>query len=239
MKLKTIVIQPLLIAVCSIAVLHGQTPRPADPYVKRAADKDLSALKPDFKGPKQISFCFEEFSLPLAMAAKLRREGLTDAEIYQRLIAEVDKGTAIQESFTLIRTRSGEIVTSEAISEVIYPTEFEPAQVPKTLSVATSQPTGKKSAASCHRCQFARRRTTHFVKRWNDHPSHPHGLSNEEHRHDHRVRTDVKRRRQIHQYTLPLGIHGAGGYTLMGAGGQHLPATRVRIASTEHCRYIA
>ena len=144
MKLQTIVIQPLLIAVCSIAVLHGQTPRPADPY----ADPDAVPYvkrEPDFKDPKQISFCCEEFSLPLAMAAKLHREGLTDAEIYQRLIAEVDKGTAIQESFTVIRTRSGEKATSEAISEVIYPTEFEPAKVPETLSVATSQPTGKKA----------------------------------------------------------------------------------------------
>lgn len=144
MKLKTIVIQPLLIAVCSIAVLHGQTPRPADPY----ADPDAVPYvkrEPDFKDPKQISFCCEEFSLPLAMAAKLHREGLTDAEIYQRLIAEVDKGTAIQESFTVIRSRSGEKATSEAISEVIYPTEYEPAQVPETLSVATSQPTVKKA----------------------------------------------------------------------------------------------
>lgn len=145
MKLKTIVIQPLLIAVCSIAVLHGQTPRPADPYVKRATDKDLSALKPDFKGPINISICCEEFSLPLAMAAKLHREGLTDSEIYQRLIAEVDKGTAIQESFTVIRARSGERSTSEAVCEMKYPTEFHPAQVPGTVSLATSQPTGKKA----------------------------------------------------------------------------------------------
>ena len=148
MKLKTIVIQPLLIAVCSIAVLHGQTPRPADPDADPYADPDAVPYvkrEPDFKDPKQISFCCEEFSLPLASAAKLRREGLTDAEIYQRLIAEVDKGTAIQESFTVIRTRSGEKATSRAISEVIYPTEYEPAQVPETLSVATSQPTGKKA----------------------------------------------------------------------------------------------
>ena len=45
----------------------------------------------------------------------------------------------------MIRCRSGEKATSEAISEMIYPTEFHPAQVPGTPGVATSQPTGKKA----------------------------------------------------------------------------------------------
>lgn len=124
-------IQSLLIGACAIAVLQAQE-KPADPFRESKAG---DAAAPEKSGPTNISICWETFSLPLAMAAKLQREQLPDSEFYARLVAAVEKQTARQETFTVLRGRSGQRAFAEAISEQIYPTEFALVGLPGTVGV--------------------------------------------------------------------------------------------------------
>jgi len=75
--------------------------------------------------------------------------------------------TVIQENYTIMRLRSGEKSGSNAISEYIYPTEYEPGKIPSSVGIAFTSPmttenkvtpkaqnnnnsTNKKGAASTH-----------------------------------------------------------------------------------------
>jgi hypothetical protein len=96
-------IQLMLISVLSAAALH------AGDYIQ-----------------KNVSVCYETFSLPLSMAAKLHRERLPDQELYERLVAAIAKETVRQETVTVLRCVSDQKSTTDSISEQIYPTEYEP-----------------------------------------------------------------------------------------------------------------
>ncbi|MEO5917634.1 MAG: hypothetical protein ABIS50_25615 [Luteolibacter sp.] len=129
----------LLITALAATSLHAQE-KPADPYrepKKDAASVEQSAPYVD------ISICCETFSLPLAVAAKLQRQQLPDSELYKQLLASVEKQTARQESFTVLRGKSGQKSTAESISEQIYPKEYEPAELPNSVGVAMSPPDAK------------------------------------------------------------------------------------------------
>lgn len=137
MKLKT-----LLIAGLTIISLHGQE-QPADPFrASKTADAPARSTV-----PANISICYEAFSLPLAMAAKLQRQQLGDSDLYKQLVAAVEKNTARQETFVLLRAKSGQKATTESISETIYPTEYAPPELPNSVGVATSPPTVKDTPA--------------------------------------------------------------------------------------------
>lgn len=107
----------------------------------------LAVLQAQEAGPKNISVCYETFSLPLAMAAKLQREQLADPELYERLVAAVEKETVRQETLTLLRCRSSQKATTESISEQIYPTEYEAAGVPGSVTVSATPSTAKDGPA--------------------------------------------------------------------------------------------
>jgi hypothetical protein len=117
-------IQTLLITTLAIASLNAQT-APADPYVKN--NKEAKAVE-TAEDSTSISICYEDFSLPLAQAAALRRERLTDAEFYAKVLAAVGKDDIRQETFSIARTVSGKTVTVESNTEETYPTEYGPAK---------------------------------------------------------------------------------------------------------------
>lgn len=123
-------LQILAITVLTLVTLNAEEGG-VDPF-----SKTVKAPDPIRADPTTMSFCYETFSLPLAMAAKLRRDLNSDAELYSRLLAAVEKQTAHQESFTVLRGMTGQDSRSESISEEIYPTEYTPAQRPDTLGVA-------------------------------------------------------------------------------------------------------
>lgn len=120
----------LLASLLSVALLHAQE-KPADPFVKSQAGAVAAAAVA--QRPKNISICFETFSLPLDMAARLQRERPGDAEFYKQLLAGLEKGTVRQESLMLLRAKSGQKATAESISERIYPTEYDSAQIPGSV----------------------------------------------------------------------------------------------------------
>ncbi len=111
-----------------------------DPYSR----KGLTPLEFQGKDPSlahaSLSICYEVFSLPLAEAAELRRQRISDPELYQRMVDGLKNKTITQETFTVLRSRSGENTASRAISEYLYPTEFESAAIPNSVSVSFASP---------------------------------------------------------------------------------------------------
>ena len=93
--------------------------------------------------PGAISLCYEAFSMPLEKAAALQRMNPTDEELYLKIIASVGTDSFSQETFAILRGRSGEIAKSQNIAETIYPVEFQPGTVPTSLSVSSSATDGK------------------------------------------------------------------------------------------------
>lgn len=128
----------LLIAGISVLPLHGQNP-PADPY-RAGTAAPAAAEAPE---TQNISICYEAFSLPLATAAKLQREQLPDSELYKQLVAAVEKEAARQETFVVLRSKSGQRATADSVSEEIYPAEANPPQLPNSVGVAISPPAEK------------------------------------------------------------------------------------------------
>lgn len=128
-------IQLLLATGYALAALHAQSPQPADPF--RAGPPDGG---PQPEGPVNISLCLETFSLPLTAAAKLQREGLSDPALYERILEMSEKNGVKQETFTMVRGRSGQKFTTESISEEIYATEYEPPELPNSVGVSLPNP---------------------------------------------------------------------------------------------------
>ena len=131
-------IQSFIITSLAIASLNGQE-KPADPYRETKATPTVA----EPSEAQNISICYETFSLPLAMAAKLQREQLSDSDLYTRIVTAVEKQTAHQETFTILRAKSGQKAISESISEQIYPTEYEPPELPNSLGVSIVPPAVK------------------------------------------------------------------------------------------------
>ena len=132
---------PVLASV-SFACLHAQDAPAADPYVKDTPPANTDSPAP---GNPNISICHETFSVPLGLAAKLQRERKTDAELYARLTAPAAKDGVRQESFDIVRTLSGHKAKAVCVTEEIFPTEFEPPELPNTIGMAAS-PAGPATA---------------------------------------------------------------------------------------------
>jgi len=112
-----------------------------DPF---AVDERPAALPAEGPAGRTLSVLHEEFSLDLPTAAELQRKNLGDAALYEVMLEMVSEKTAKQESLTLIRVISGNKGIAESISENIYPTEYEPAELPNTVgvSIVPARPSG-------------------------------------------------------------------------------------------------
>jgi hypothetical protein len=142
MKLHT-----LLIATFAIAFANAQD-KGVDPFVagKAAAEATLVPPAPfgaedsEISAPMNMSFCYEDFSLPLAQAAALQREGLTGGQLYAKVIAAAGKDSVRQETFCVLTTKSGHKCTNENVSELIYPTEFEEPKLSNAVTTGVPGP---------------------------------------------------------------------------------------------------
>ena len=156
------------ILTCSITILISPAfsqeteENSSDPF---ANDNDKvnvkKAKKPpeDRQGVTNLSHCYEVFSLPLAQAAFWQRQKLSDTELYKRMVDGLTNNTVIQENYTIMRLRSGEKSSSNAIVEYIYPTEYAPGKIPNSVGIAFTSPqtmenkantTTKKAIPSTH-----------------------------------------------------------------------------------------
>ena len=93
----------------------------------------------DKGGPANLLIKFELFSMPTQEAAKLMRVRTSDETTYDTLVAQ-----GRQESVTVINCRSGQKASSQSISELIYPTEYEPAELPHTICINHKKPSDDK-----------------------------------------------------------------------------------------------
>jgi hypothetical protein len=133
-------IQTLLIITFALSFANAQE-KAADPY--KAGDTQAEEAS-ETEGTPNISICYEDFSLPLAMAAALQQEQLTDAELYAKVRASLgkDAGKDIvrQETFVVARAPSGHKASVEHVTEIIYPTEYAPANAFDASAVTPAQP---------------------------------------------------------------------------------------------------
>ncbi|MDX1680268.1 MAG: hypothetical protein R3242_06015 [Akkermansiaceae bacterium] len=124
----------------------------ADPYKPTNNNSTTQVAKPSQPAvidhddaPKNISTCLEVFSMPIEVAAAMQRENLSDADCYKRIVNQLGNESVQQEMLIVLRSRSGERSTSEAIVEEIYPTEYESTVLPTTLSLGADS--GNESGA--------------------------------------------------------------------------------------------
>lgn len=147
MKTRTL-LTALLAASLNLTIARSQE-KGADPYVAPKKDgtpvaAETNAAAEPSPEPKNLSICYEAFSVPLAMAATLQRSHLADPDLYAKLTSLIEKNEVKQETFTVIRNLSSQKATSESIQEQIYPTEYEAARIP---NLGAGEEKNKKAAA--------------------------------------------------------------------------------------------
>jgi len=132
----------LLAGILSAAV----APAADDPFV-RAQGEDLPQ---EDNNPKFVSICFETFSVSLADAVALYHGQPNDTALYKEVTSRVAKGTAKQETFDVVRARSGERATLKNTSEFSYPVSYLPAAHSggKPSSTPTPKPNTPVAAAA-------------------------------------------------------------------------------------------
>lgn len=110
-----------------------------------AQDSNFDPLGKNLNLPKQIRVMVEFIEVPLPELTKLLAEPRTsgnDGDLREAVAKLIESDTAKHAETQFIIARSGETATSEAILEYIYPTEYEPAEIPTTVN------TGDATASS-------------------------------------------------------------------------------------------
>jgi hypothetical protein len=138
----------LVLLALSVTAVQFAIAQEVDPYTSGADRKAKPGIEAKQERPVNVEVRYETFSLPLSEAAALSREVLPDSKLYERLLKMISEGKARQERFTMIRTISGHRGVSEAISETIYPTEYDAPGLPDTVGIQMSPPRGKDTPAS-------------------------------------------------------------------------------------------
>ena len=91
------------------------------------------------KAEPQLAMLFEYFEVDHRVANKLIREYSPKAAnakgLRDKLAAMVQGGEATLAETVWLRSRSGQRAKSESIRETIYPTEYDPPEIPNTLGV--------------------------------------------------------------------------------------------------------
>ena len=129
MKLKHIAVITLSALSFSVTLM-AQDRGDKDPFVEGSESRKIPPAHQNEIEGGSMTVLFEMFSLPLQEAAQLIRSDKTDTQIYESLVK-----SSKQEAFVLMRGRSGDKFMTEAVHEHIYPTTYEPPELPETLGV--------------------------------------------------------------------------------------------------------
>lgn len=100
-----------------------------DPFSDRF-QKEQAAIN---AAPDTWEITCEVFSLPMKDAANLRRRYQDSEKIYAEVRKRVDGGTAILEEFGVLRTSHTGKAATNSIEEYLYPTEYDPAELPNYI----------------------------------------------------------------------------------------------------------
>ena len=104
---------------------------------------DTGKLKEQVKR-STIKVVYEVFSLPMKQAAAIQRSGISDSAFYAKMVAGLKDKSVKQESFLMVRSDPGQVVTGEQIQEYIYPTGYEPPELPNTVANTEKSDGGKQ-----------------------------------------------------------------------------------------------
>lgn len=88
--------------------------------------------------PKVVSTQVEYIVIPTATATKMmygEKKSANDSELRKQLQTLLDEGKASMLDSQMVTCRNGEKATTESIRELIYPTEFEPSEVPDKVQI--------------------------------------------------------------------------------------------------------
>lgn len=91
------------------------------------------AAKGEDQVPESWDVTCEIFSVPLSEVAAMKRKAKSNAEDYQALVKGVEKDKVGLEEFLMVRAIEGESTTVEEISEMIYASEYDPAELPNDI----------------------------------------------------------------------------------------------------------
>lgn len=116
---------PLIAATCFAGGIHSHAQEPAK--------------NPDAKVEPQMGILVEYFELNHRAANKLMREysaKAADAQgLRDRLGGMIERGESTLVETAWVRARSGQRAKTESIRETIYPTEYDPPEIPNTLGM--------------------------------------------------------------------------------------------------------
>jgi hypothetical protein len=150
MKHSLTILATAVTALVTAPFVHAQNPPGSDRDPFTAGPPNTTAKKDPPAGGISggLSVRYETFSVDLASAASMMRAKKGDGALYQLLVGLADTDKAKQESLTVVRTRSGQRATSTSFAEYIYPTEWEPAEIPNAVGVMITPPPKKDGSAS-------------------------------------------------------------------------------------------
>jgi len=131
---------PWLVCWLGVGMVFAQEERPAPaPFEEGTEVDDPFAAAADLAdAPRQILTLVEWIEMPQAEASKLLLEtplGFHADKLRAAAGAMIEAGTAKMLETSMVIARSGQKATTESIRERIYPTEYEPWELPNTVSV--------------------------------------------------------------------------------------------------------
>lgn len=132
--MKTGLLLSLVLAASAFAQQAELKPAP-EPFEK---GQETDVFSEDLNAPKVIQTTVELIEVPFAEATRmLYREklGKEGDKLRAELQKLVDEGKATMLDTLFVTSRSSQKSTAESIREVIYPTEYEPAEIPAEVSV--------------------------------------------------------------------------------------------------------
>lgn len=100
---------------------------PGDPFVKaKPAPAKPAPVAPD--SVHNMVFTFEIYKMPQDALSALQEEGLAPQAFFDRVVQMAAAGKAQLEHLMALPTRSGQRAASSSVDELLYPTEFDPAE---------------------------------------------------------------------------------------------------------------
>lgn len=118
-----------------VGVAFGQE-KEVNPFDEKVLAKEAAIAA----APETWEVMCEVFSLPFGEAVKLRRELKESGRIYAELIKRVKEKTAVLEEFAVLKGRVNQKSEMNSSEEYIYPTEYDPPELPNIISRIPDDP---------------------------------------------------------------------------------------------------
>lgn len=96
----------------------------------------ISSLSAQEERPlEMVQLVYEVFSLEEKKAVATQRTNRTDIAAYQEMVTGLTNGEVVQEKLMALRLVPGEKAVTQHVSEMGYPTEFDPPELPNSVGL--------------------------------------------------------------------------------------------------------